>query len=80
MLFVTRTLYTLEFLQFDIISCASPSDSVYDKTNGIPHRIPPPDEQGSDGSEMGDVDMLHDIDREKDVFRTKVSGYITWYR
>ena len=52
----------------------SPTESVYDKSNGIPHRIPPPEEQDSEGSELGDVDMLHDIDREKDVFRTKV-GY-----
>lgn len=44
------------------------------KTNGIPHRIPPPEECSSDVSDIddGEVDMLHDVDNEKDVFRAKV--------
>ena len=49
--------------------------ATFNKTNGIPHRIPPPSEELSDdGSDIdeNDIDMLHDIDHEKDVFRTKV--------
>ena len=50
----------------------------FNKTNGIPHRIPPPSEELSDeGSEIdeNDIDMLPDIDHEKDVFRTKVKQH-----
>ena len=43
------------------------------KTNGIPHRIPPPDEIDNDSEiDDTDIDMLNDIHEEKDIFRMKV--------
>ena len=45
----------------------------FGKGNGIPHRIAPSNSDDSDDSDYKDYDMLHDAEREKDVFRTKVS-------
>ena len=46
------------------------------QSNGIPHRIPPPDEEERSLSSIDEdeMDMLNDIEQEKDIFRTKVTA------
>lgn len=50
----------------------------FGRSNGIPHRISPNDSDSDSGQD--EYDMLHDVEREKDIFRTKVSRSFIWVR
>ncbi|XP_074653774.1 SID1 transmembrane family member 1-like isoform X2 [Tubulanus polymorphus] len=54
----------------------SPTDANFERdANGIPHRIPPPDDDDSSIDET-DIDMLNDADSEKEIIRTKKNSDI----